>query len=777
MADDPTIRWTLASGNGILVSESADAWHSGHVTDLLPLQTGGVILSTETAGVWILSAVNDALPLSDTWADPDVNCLCQGPDGPRHFFAGCKGGALMETDAGAVAPVLDWRATTSLPSDAGAISSIVLIPHLRRIVVACLANDLGGAGGIFWSVIPGTSFGPVFPARPPYQWRRAVVDMPSTEGYFSLAVASTGGTTVVEQLENIREISIVCGAQSRGVYVGGWDPHSGDLYLRPARQIDDNATEVTLFEIASSCSVASCAGQANVCYAACASADGRLMEIVRSEDGGNIWKMCGTALENQPPGALLSSAGEQGARWNNCIAVASYDANLVAVGWQKGIFFSIDGGRHWKHPDEETHLHADLHAVRFDPLPEPGMRTILIGSDGGVARLDIDAFMSGTGQAYRSDYNRNLPTLQCYSNLVRVSDQSRQFYGSITASARDPGLIAIGVQDNGNLFCRSSATVGPRPWVHLDGGDGGWNAFMNDATVAHNAMGFAVQVASFDNPPGSVGNVDVPIAIPQMPGGLIAPVADAVARATFSNAAGRQLLAVAALNNRVWGLYSAAPNPIAPYQWESVVTLPADVTVSAVGSSTGATIYAGSLGSGRMFAIDTVTGAAAEQKVVLPKPSPGTRMQGGTFTRIFGFAEDDLFAILNGASETPIAQSGVPVAITPATLIVTSYVMRLEGKEWRPTQGIGLPGSYMWGADAVAAPRSRAARALVVSTDDKVYISRNDGANWQQASMGLPRRPHCGDLRFVRDEEGGANIYLGTYGRSVWVAELLPPNP
>ena len=257
MSDDPTIRWTLASRNGILLNEAADAWHSGHVTDLFQLDTGGLILSTETGGVWLLSADNDALPLSDTWGDPDVNCMCVGPDSSRHFFAGCKGGALMESNAGAVAPVLDWRATTALPANAGAISSIVVIPHLRRIVVACLANSDNDTGGIFWSLIPATSFGPVFPVRPPYQWRRAVVDKPSPGGYFSLAVASTGGTTRVEQLENIREISIVCGAHTGGLYVGGWDPHSGDLYLRPARQIDDNGTEVSLFEVAGRCSVAS----------------------------------------------------------------------------------------------------------------------------------------------------------------------------------------------------------------------------------------------------------------------------------------------------------------------------------------------------------------------------------------------------------------------------------------------------------------------------------------------------------------------------------------
>ena len=95
----------------------------------------------------------------------------------------------------------------------------------------------------------------------------------------------------------------------------------------------------------------------------------------------------------------------------------------------------------------------------------------------------------------------------------------------------------------------------------MDYGDGGWNAFLNDATVTHNVKGKAVQVASFDNPPGSVGNVDVPVTVPPTAGGLKAPVADAVARATFRNAAGQQLLAVAATGSRVWNLLLVRRTP------------------------------------------------------------------------------------------------------------------------------------------------------------------------------------------------------------------------
>jgi hypothetical protein len=65
---------------------------------------------------------------------------------------------------------------------------------------------------------------------------------------------------------------------------------------------------------------------------------------------------------------------------------------------------------------------------------------------------------------------------------------------------------------------------------------------------------------------------------------------------------------------------------------------------------------------------------------------------------------------------------------------------------------------------------------LFAATDDKVYTSRDKGLSlgnaWMDASQGLPKRPHCGDLRYVPQPSGRKFIYLSTYGRSIWRASL-----
>jgi hypothetical protein len=126
MSDDPTIRWTQPNRFGIQIGEeTAETWHSGHVTDVFQWpDLSGIIVATETGGVWAVDIndndINDnALPLSDGWDTPDVKCLAVGPDGSRHVFAGCThvyGGppkasspVIMETNVAAAVPLLDWQ--------------------------------------------------------------------------------------------------------------------------------------------------------------------------------------------------------------------------------------------------------------------------------------------------------------------------------------------------------------------------------------------------------------------------------------------------------------------------------------------------------------------------------------------------------------------------------------------------------------------------------------------------------------------------------------------
>ena len=56
-------------------------------------------------------------------------------------------------------------------------------------------------------------------------------------------------------------------------------------------------------------------------------------------------------------------------------------------------------------------------------------------------------------------------------------------------------------------------------------------------------------------------------------------------------------------------------------------------------------------------------------------------------------------------------------------------------------------------------------------------MGNDDGTTWTEASQGLPERPHCSDLRIGKSRDGGRDLYLGTYGRSVWRAQIaLPPS-
>jgi hypothetical protein len=42
------------------------------------------------ARILIRDAQVQATPLSDDWDNPEVLCIVAGPDGPHHFFAGCR---------------------------------------------------------------------------------------------------------------------------------------------------------------------------------------------------------------------------------------------------------------------------------------------------------------------------------------------------------------------------------------------------------------------------------------------------------------------------------------------------------------------------------------------------------------------------------------------------------------------------------------------------------------------------------------------------------------
>jgi hypothetical protein len=152
-----------------------------------------------------------------------------------------------------------------------------------------------------------------------------------------------------------------------------------------------------------------------------------------------------------------------------------------------------------------------------------------------------------------------------------------------------------------------------------------------------------------------------------------------------------------------------------------------------------------------MFELDCGKSTFRELPVLLPKPTPDKPQSGGNPNRIVALSGTVAFAVLNH------------------TNLKNNYVLRLDGSKWTLPLLAGLPvDQYFYGLEAV---RSEDRELVFVATDDRVYMSEDGGNNWVQASLELPRRPHCADLRVdINDVQSW--LYLSTYVRSVWRTKL-----
>ena len=763
MATDSKLRWELANPFGIAIDEANDRWWSGRVFDVLELDGGdaGVLVATETGGAWLVDASGDAFALSNEWSNPDLFCLAAGPDGPRHFFAAGAGGIIYETDASHSAPLLNWSPINAPLPGATAATAATPVPPFTVYDLAVLAGArllfAATSTGLYWSKIPQTppwwcvlsQLGPNKGARPPYQWTRADEENVGQGGYFSLALSSLVPPGKRGAERTLDSIGVVAGGLSKGVFLGRWA--AGKLTLkRPVvnwpgvGDITDVESQLT----GGPTSVAACQTHAGNVYAASSQGDGRMQAFLRSTDGGQGWDLTLGELKQATGNVdVRVVAGIQGTS-NNCIAVDPAVASVVAFGWQAGTFISADAGKTWMLADGGVH-HSDIHALLFKPTTPDDLHLLYIGSDGGLAQVNVNDAISGAAVVARSDYNRRLATMQFYSTWV-----TRQFYGTTSVSPTGRGHVSAGVHDNGNLTCILG--VSPTPWSRLDGGDGGYTGICADGGLVRNLLdtvnppNSAVRQASATST-GFVGSDIVPVVVPAPgdPGGLVSPVADVVRHPSYRNAFGQRLFAVGARPSEVHGLFQSGPEQT--YHWERLGLAQDGLTISAVASFSGGTVMVAE-GAGRIFAMDSKTGSALELPVVLPKPASGAKHDGGGIVRIAMLREHIGFAILNSTS------------------LKFNYVLRLDGLRWVVPLSAGLPSNAaFYGLDGFL--RSDGRPVIFVATDDSVYLSEDAGDHWEDASAGLPRRVHGADMRAgVIDNVPW--LFLGSFGRSLWRASL-----
>jgi hypothetical protein len=743
--------WEIANTHGILVDEQAPAWHAGRVFDMLSLGSGRILVATASGGVWLIDGAFMGFPLSDDWEFPNVFCLSFGPHGGSHILAGCEGG-LYETNPKVSDPLRAWH-PVKLPRGVSTVYRIVISAEPPRVV---LATDKS----VWWATgLAGTD----------YQWKEAA-GLKAEAPFYGLARRTNGVIAAVRgSASAISGISAGIGGapapteKVSGIYVGQWDDPD---VLTMKRSTISGLTQPQV-DAMKYISVATCRDHLERGYAVSADSDGAVFAILRSFNGGHTWEQCSTKLEGDHDGKLdaksMSGDQRQGGR-QKTISVHPTDADVVGFGWRYALVSKNQGdswrlmGGDWVDPNTwsftSSHMHVDVHCLYFEP--EFTNRRLYILSDGGVIQTPN---WDGESRDFKSAMNRNLANLQFYS-----TDIKREFWGTM-ATAEFAPVIGGGLQDNGNVWCKLAGSF--NEWTKAEGGDGGWVAFIKHAggQLLANSMGDFVGKFGWKNDTFNwdsnvplltvFGNVDAD--------GLKGPVAEAVPRPRYRNRAGELMHAVCApavvragdimrpipleLDGKdaesriVFGLFGGDSTPF--LYWQDIGRLPPYAgTISALGVDDGGIVYVGTQ-DGRIFALSVGSGPPLELTVEKPFDSPK-----GWISRIVTYRNDAFAVMYSGTG---------------------SYVLRLNTFTWRILRGgFELPFEPIHGLDI---NRMGAPVSLAAATESSVYVSPDLGDNWLQYNVGLPRMPHCSDLRFGT-LEGRQKLYVSTWGRSVWMADI-----
>ena len=267
------LSWQRAQSYAIQRDDFRTVWHAGHVTALLTNDVD-VIAATQTGGVWLLKSINGptalagytGTPLSDAWDAPDDSCLAWGPERTQ-VFVGTSAQAifLLEFET-ALGGHLTLTQSTTLPVPFTKASAIVTLTNPRRIVV-------GTNTGIWWSPIPQPATN-----LSGYAWQEGQ-ELPTAK-VTGLAVGPGGSVATAKS--GGRSLGIGLPPPGGGIYRGTFQ---GNALVFAESQID--GVDPALMQRTS---LASCEDQPDRMYAVAAGADGQILAILSSRDGGATWR-------------------------------------------------------------------------------------------------------------------------------------------------------------------------------------------------------------------------------------------------------------------------------------------------------------------------------------------------------------------------------------------------------------------------------------------------------------------------------------------------------
>lgn len=743
------VNWELANPYGIQLDDQGTQWHAGHVNDLLELSDEtAVVVASDSGGVWLLTDSGDlAIALSREWDSPDIHCLARGPDGVSHIYAGGMShtgisqgesygpvtggeagdqGALYVTDPSAGAPLLAPWSSIPLPG-IGVVRRIVTLTGATRRIVLATSN------GIWWSPIPTTS------GASGYSWRQAI-NLPVTNGdFFGLALGPSDSLMASAWPHADWQLR----KGHWGLFRGEWQS-SGDLSFQQITAITavDGGPWVSLSFQASS--LASCASKLNVMYAANSDDQGSLYSVLRSDDGGQSWRVLPMAVKGTSHEITELAGSGQGNGWDNCIGVSPTDENTFGVGWVYGPFLSTDGGLTCQNLQDLQGRHDDQHAIVFSQPPNAAGR-MYVCSDGGVA------VTSDGGASFSTSFNQKLANLQFIGPTAK-----RQWPGSISSDPAS-GVLGGGLQDNGEVYAPlAMSPLGLQPWRRLDGGDGRFFEFLSNGVALHFTNGNSVRYAAWNGTAlQDKGVVPVKRAAPSgvaTDGGIYAGVY-VIASPGYVTDSGDRLYALgAAGNSYIYGLFD---NGLGPH-WDYLMTVP-------VGKNQGISAIASYSGNQILIGVWGAAGAAGG--MIFTYATNNLNVGSLSLTAAAGSAPyvPDM-AVVRDAADGSFEAYAIRNDDTTGRVYYTP-----TGASWFRVDS-GLPGGVYFSLEI---DRSTTPARVFVAADNAVYASKDKGYTWDNISRGLPKQPRCSDLSVVQMSGGQQRyLYLATYGWSLWRTPL-----
>ena len=753
----PNLKWVESSATAILHDEAKGVWHSGAAIDLLQIDGDRLLVGSTTGGLWLVEPDGVATPLSDDWPFPDVRSIVQRAE---HSFLCGTNGALFENDPRAIsdkAPLGPWM-SLPLPANVTTVNRIVVLRGGELVVIA--TNDgIYSAGHTDVGTLSG--------------WMRAQWTLPDGSprslpgAWFDIAPTEESAL-------------IVAGRDTTGLSDN--TPGAVPLASLPPIMIGQFRGPRLFFEApvadamppglkwGTRVSIGSCALMPAVVYAAVFQAEGYVIALFRSNDGGAHWQEIRTVLIGAPDGdetatlAVFARNDIAGGPLKR-ITVHPLAPDTVSFSGCLG-FISEDGGQNWLalggkwdspgvssawHYLPSPHLHVDHHTIIFSPTSTQPNR-IFAATDGGLFGA-TDWHDPTTFFSYR---NRSLRTLQFLNPAGK-----RGFPGDVGTTAYASGISAGGTQDNANVWKLDNSHGTWRP-VESEG-DGGY-ALPLGATQLYSyqpqddGTQTSIKANTWDGINALGAPQDVPLIAMDESTATQTTIAglDLVNYPNYFDARDRKLMLAVAWNGAsVYGLFAEDVLLVdAPLFREIVQLADPDDPVLCAASYDGHELLVGTT-NGNIFSIDSSSSKATAMTISgLP---PATF---GNVTRLVATRGKDGFAALT-ASGNPSPR----IARRVAGAMDWTFIKDLPADP--------LSGRDVFGMDLDDSDPGKPS-ILLVATDSTVWAATNQFDQWLNVSRGLlpgqpglPTTAHCSDLRFNRFKRRWS---LSTYGRSVWQA-------